>query len=181
MDLGLAGRCVVLCGDDAVLTACAEALAAEGAPAAASPEGGDIVVAAATRRPGSQLLTADEAGLYDAWADVTRAVDAYHAALPRMLGRGWGRFVWIGSAQARSVDADDDELAAVTTLGLQGLHKVLTAESADRGVTANTVLRGGPAGDDDIAAAVAFLCSTGAAYLSGVTLTVDAGVGSGVF
>jgi 3-oxoacyl-[acyl-carrier protein] reductase len=43
------------------------------------------------------------------------------------------------------------------------------------------VLRGGVSTDDDVAAAVAFLCSEGAGYLTGVTITVDGGVGSAVF
>ena len=43
------------------------------------------------------------------------------------------------------------------------------------------MLRGGAADADDIAAAVAFLCSEGAGYMSGVTITADGGEGSGVF
>jgi NAD(P)-dependent dehydrogenase (short-subunit alcohol dehydrogenase family) len=98
-----------------------------------------------------------------------------------MVARRWGRFVWIGSAQAKSVDGDDDEIDAVVSLGIMGLHKVVTGEEAPHNVTANTVLRGGEATDEDVANVVAFLCSSGGGYLSGVTLTVDGGAGSAVF
>lgn len=181
MDLGLAGRTVFCCGTGSVLSACLEVLALEGASGTDRPERADIVLAAAARRSVTDLLAVDDADLLHAWGDVTRAVDAYRAALPTMLDKAWGRLVWIGSAQALSVDAEDDELAAIATLGVLGLHKVVTAEAAPGGVTANAVLRGGPATDDDVAAAAAFLCSAGAAYLSGVALTIDGGRGSGMF
>jgi enoyl-[acyl-carrier-protein] reductase (NADH) len=89
--------------------------------------------------------------------------------------------VWVGTAQAKSVDSERDELAAVVSLGMLGLHKVLAVEAGSSAVTANAVLRGGNASDDDVASTVAFLCSEGAAYLSGITITVDGGAGSAVF
>jgi NAD(P)-dependent dehydrogenase (short-subunit alcohol dehydrogenase family) len=183
MDLGLGGRTVYLSGpDDDTLAACARVLTDEGAVRSPHAEGSDIVVAAGHRRPGSDLLeVGDVAELYDAWLDATHAIDAYRGALPHMTQHTWGRLVWIGTAQARSVDGEHDELAAVVSLGMLGLHKVLTAEAGPNAVTANAVLRGGPATDDDVAAAVAFLCSDGAGYLSGITITVDGGVGSAVF
>jgi NAD(P)-dependent dehydrogenase (short-subunit alcohol dehydrogenase family) len=79
------------------------------------------------------------------------------------------------------MDADDDEIDAVVSLAMMGLHKVVTAEEGAHAVTANTVLRGEDADDEDVAHTVAFLCSTGAGYLSGVTLTVDGGAGSAMF
>ena len=66
------------------------------------------------------------------------------------------------------------------SLAMMGLHKVVTGEEAPHNVTANTVLRGGPATDEDVANAVVFFCSQGAGYLSGVTVAVDGGVGSAV-
>jgi hypothetical protein len=183
MDLGLHGRTVFFSGlDDPLLAACGRVLSGEGALLVSEPRGASVVVAAGRRRPGSDLLAVEDVGdLYDAWRDATEAIDAYRAALPHMIEHKWGRLVWIGTAQAKSVDAEPDELAAIVSLGLLGLHKVLTAEAGPDGVTSNAVLRGGPATDDDIAAAVTFLCSDGAAYLSGVTIAVDGGVGSAVF
>ena len=188
MDLQLKGRIVSLCGPEvAALAACRHVLVAEGAVIVeATPDNpypqADVVIAVGKARPGSDLLdVANPDELYETWTDMTNAVDAYRAALPRMLELRWGRFVWIGSGQAKSVDAQEDELAAIASLGMLGLNKVVTGEVGSSGITANAVLRGGLAGDDDVADAVAFLCSDGAAYLSGITITVDGGVGSAIF
>jgi NAD(P)-dependent dehydrogenase (short-subunit alcohol dehydrogenase family) len=79
------------------------------------------------------------------------------------------------------LDASDDEVDAVVTLAMRAINKVISSEAAAANVTANAVLYGGDATDDDVAAATAFLCSEGAGYLTGVTLTVDGGAGSAVF
>jgi NAD(P)-dependent dehydrogenase (short-subunit alcohol dehydrogenase family) len=181
MDLGLAGRVFdVIGGSDGIGGTCSAALTAEGA--VAGTDDVDIVIAHGDARPGSSLLecaTAEE--LHQAWDAMVRAVDRYRSAFPAMASRRWGRFVWVGSAQARAVDADTDELDAVVTLAMMGLHKVVTAEEGPSNITANVVLRGGDATDDDVAATVAYLCSEDAGYLSGVTITVDGGAGSAVF
>jgi len=184
VDLGIEGRTAYVVGaDQGVGRACAAALAAEGVRLADGPDPTcDIVVAHGVARAGSSLL-ADGAldELREAWGSVVGSVESYRAALPGMVERRWGRFVWIGTAQAKSVDGDDDEIDAVVSLGMMGLHKVVTGEEAPNNVIANTVLRGGDATDDDVANVVAFLCSQGAGYLSGVTVTVDGGAGSAVF
>jgi len=184
MNYELAGRSVRLAGPDReVLAACAEHLIAEGAHVL-DVEGGepDIVIVAGARRAGSRLLgDTSAADLYAAWDDAVDAVDCYRAAAQPMTSRGWGRMVWIGNAQAKSVDAAEDEFAAVVSLGILGLHKVIAQELGRGGVTANAVLRGGEANDDDVATAAVFLCSAGASYLSGITIVIDGGVGSAVF
>jgi hypothetical protein len=98
-----------------------------------------------------------------------------------MRTQQWGRFVWVGSAASRSLDADEDDLDVVATLGMRALHKVIAFDEGPANILANTVLRGSGVGDRDVADAVAFLCSQGAGYLTGVTLTVDGGTGSAVF
>jgi NAD(P)-dependent dehydrogenase (short-subunit alcohol dehydrogenase family) len=183
MDLGITGRSAyVMDAGGGLGRACADVLAAEGATMAASPDGCDIVVAHGPRHSPSSLLgPAALAELQTAWDAVVGAVESYQTGRPGMVQRRWGRFVWVGSAQARSMDGDDDEIGAVVSLAMMGLHKVVTAEEAPHNVTANTVLRGGDATDEDVANTVAFLCSEGAGYLSGVTVTVDGGAGSGMF
>ena len=185
MNLGLAGRVALVLGaDTSIGRACAEILAAEGASVVAGESGRpvDIVVAHGAPSAGVGLLDGGSPeALRGAWEGVVRAVDAYRAALPEMEARRWGRFVWIGTALAKSLDAGGDELDALTSLGMMGLHKVVAAEEGPSNVTANTVLHGGDATPFDVAVAVAFLCSEGAGYLSGVTLTVDGGAGSAVF
>lgn len=184
MDLGISGRSAYVVGRDTGLgAACAGALAAEGVTLAEAPDGCDIVVSHGLRRPPGGALLGPEAldELARAWDAVVATVDDYRAGLPGMVARRWGRLIWIGSARARSMDADDDEIDAVVSLAMMGLHKVVTAEEGAHAVTANTVLHGGDATDEDVAHTVAFLCSAGAGYLSGVTLTVDGGAGSAMF
>jgi 3-oxoacyl-[acyl-carrier protein] reductase len=184
VDLRLEGRTAYVVDPEVgVGRACATVLVAEGAQLAAAPGPAcDIVVAHGSSQPGGTLLGPDAlAELRAAWGAVVDTVGWYREALPGMVERRWGRFVWIGSAQAKSVDGDDDEIDAVVSLGIMGLHKVVTGEEAPNNVTANTVLRGGEATDEDVANVVAFLCSHGAGYLSGVTVTVDGGAGSAVF
>jgi Enoyl-(Acyl carrier protein) reductase len=185
MDFGVEGRTALVLGRaDAAASACADALTAEGVRLVAIDDAAraDIVVAFATPRPGSDVVsgaTLDD--LYGSWDDVVDSIAIYRRALPHMQAQHWGRFVWVGTAASRSLDADEDDLNLLATLGMRALHKVIGFDEGPANVLANTVLRGSDATDDDVAAAVAFLCSQGAGYLTGVTLAVDGGVGSAVF
>lgn len=178
------GRTAVVARDDAFGGACSRLLSAEGVAILDRGRAteADIVVAWGSRHPESTLTdigTADE--LEAAWDAVVSAVGLYREALSSMRERRWGRFVWVGSGGAKSLDADGDELDVIASLGMMGLHKVIAAEEGPSQVTANSVLRGATAADDDVAAAVVFLCSEGAGYLSGVTMTVDGGRSSAMF
>jgi 3-oxoacyl-[acyl-carrier protein] reductase len=183
VDLGLTDRSALLVNVGGELrAACRAVLEGEGARVLDQLDGDVDIVVAAPGAPGPALLDCESAEpLHDAWDAVVDAVSTYREALPGMRERRWGRFVWIGSAAARSLDADDDELGAVVSLAMMAAHKVVAAEEGPSNITANAVLRGGVSTDDDVAAAVAFLCSEGAGYLTGVTITVDGGVGSAVF
>ncbi|HEX5587049.1 MAG TPA: SDR family oxidoreductase [Acidimicrobiia bacterium] len=182
MDLGLTGRVALVIATGDAGDACTRLLREEGATVVSSPEGAvDIVVAGGHDGP-SAVLDVDSAdALHDTWQVVVDSVDVYRRLVPGMAARRWGRLVWIGTAAAKSLDADDDELGAIVSLAMMALHKVVTGEESPENITANTVLRGGDADADDVAAAVAFLCSDGAGYMSGVTITVDGGEGSGMF
>ncbi len=184
MNLGLEGRVFDIVGEPGgIAQACAAALVAEGAvPADAGRNDVDIVIAYGKTRPGSTLVgCTNPEELHGAWDAVVGAVARYREVLPAMASRRWGRFVWLGSAQAKSIDGGNDELDAVVTLAMMGLHKVIAAEEGPSNLTANVVLHGGSATDDDVAAVVAYLCSEDATYVSGVTITVDGGTGSAVF
>lgn len=192
MDLGLEGRLAALYGlSGGIRGACREALESEGAhvsedgphrgdhPTDADPE---IVVSGWSGRAGSSLLdvsTAEE--LHRAWDTVEACLGIYRTTMPAMEAHGWGRFVWVGPASARSLDSHVDDLGAAMSLAMLAVNKLVTAEAGASNLTANAVLYGGDASDDDVAAAVCFLCSEGAGYMSGVTITVDGGIGSAMF
>jgi acetoacetyl-CoA reductase len=114
-----------------------------------------------------------------------------------MAGRGWGRIVNISSVNGQKGQFGQTNYAAAKA-GVHGFTMALALEVARKGVTVNTVapgyvdspmiravpeairadiLRGIPAGrygtPADIAAAVAFLCSDEAAYISGAQLPVN--------
>jgi NAD(P)-dependent dehydrogenase (short-subunit alcohol dehydrogenase family) len=185
MDFGLLGRTALILGPPGTATlACAEVLTAEGARIVTIGEAAqaDIVVAYGASHPGSDVLNGVSLDdLYASWDGVVDTIATYRTALPHMQAQRWGRFVWVGTAATRSLDADQDDLNLVSTMGMRALHKVIGFDEGPANILANTVLRGAREDDRDVANAVAFLCSEGAGYLTGVTLTVDGGVGSAMF
>jgi 3-oxoacyl-[acyl-carrier protein] reductase len=182
MDLEIAGRTALVAGGafGAELT---KALQAEGVRVVTEvTDQVDIVVSQAPSSHDLGFLDVTSAEqLHEAWEALVRTVASYRTALPGMARRGWGRCIWIGSAAAKSLDADDDDLGAVVSLGVMAANKVISAECGSSGITANAVLHGGSATDEDIGSAVAFLCSQGASYLTGVTIVVDGGAGMAMF
>jgi 3-oxoacyl-[acyl-carrier protein] reductase len=139
------------------------------------------------------------------WDDVltTNLTGAFlmtQAVIPSMLKARWGRIVNITSVVGEMGQAGQANYAA-SKAGLIGLTKSLARELASRAITVNAVAPGmiatamtevltdeqkaamaaqiplGRAGTDaEIAAAVAFLASEGAAYITGHTLDVNGGM-----
>jgi len=139
------------------------------------------------------------------WDDVltTNLTGAFlmtQACIPSMLKARWGRIVNITSVVGETGQAGQANYAA-SKAGLIGLTKSLARELASRAITVNAVAPGmiatamtevltdeqkaamaaqiplgRPGTDGEIAAAVAFLASDGAAYITGHTLDVNGGM-----
>ncbi|HLM51065.1 MAG TPA: SDR family oxidoreductase [Solirubrobacteraceae bacterium] len=116
---------------------------------------------------------------------------------PMMRGR-WGRIVNISSVVAERANPGQPNYAAAKA-GLLALTRTVAKEMARKGVTCNAITPGlietdmtadvaegwlglvpaGRAGrPEEVAAAVAFLCSEEAAYINGATLAIDGGLGA---
>lgn len=132
--------------------------------------------------------------------NLTAAMRLCRAAMRPMMKARWGRIVNITSVVGATGNPGQTNYAAAKA-GLVGFSKSLAAEVASRGITVNAVAPGFiatpmtdklsddqktaltgriPAGrlgtPDDVAAAVVYLASPGAGYVTGATLHVNGGM-----
>jgi 3-oxoacyl-[acyl-carrier protein] reductase len=132
--------------------------------------------------------------------NLTGAFNCSQAVWPHMRERGWGRIVNMASV-AGTLGGFGQASYSTTKAGLLGLTKTLAMEGGRHGITCNAIVPGvigteafhfanaemnerivnrtvfKHAGDpQDVANAIAFLCSDLAAYITGVGLNVSGGI-----
>jgi 3-oxoacyl-[acyl-carrier protein] reductase len=123
--------------------------------------------------------------------------------VPKMMKARWGRIIVVSSVGAY-LGAPGQANYASSKAGLIGLARSIAREYGPRGITANVIAPGPIATDmldsmpddkraalgaqvpvgrigtvDEVAAAVTFLASDEAAYITGAVLPVDGGIGMG--
>jgi 3-oxoacyl-[acyl-carrier protein] reductase len=141
----------------------------------------------------------------DLRVNLTGAFNCAQAVWPHMKDRGWGRIVNMASV-AGTLGGFGQASYSTTKAGILGLTKTLAMEGARHGITCNAIVPGiigteafgmanaamnerianrtvfkRPGEPQDIANAVAFLCSDLAGYVTGIELNVSGGVELFVF
>jgi 3-oxoacyl-[acyl-carrier protein] reductase len=136
----------------------------------------------------------------DLRVNLTGAFNCAQAVWPHMRERGWGRIVNMASV-AGTLGGFGQASYAATKAGLLGLTRTLALEGARHGITCNAIVPGiigteafdfgdpqmnermirrtamRRAGEpQDVANAIAFLCSDLASYITGVGLNVSGGI-----
>lgn len=162
----------------------------------------DILVANAAieRRTAWTTLTEAQVGEHVS-ANLLSLIGLSQSLVPPMAGRGWGRVVAIGSVMASRPRAEALAYAAIKSAQFTALRSI-AREVGYRGVTMNIVSPGAieieknahryadpefrravtakiplarPGRPEDVAGAVAFLCTDAAAYITGANIPVDGG------
>jgi 3-oxoacyl-[acyl-carrier protein] reductase len=141
----------------------------------------------------------------DLRVNLTGAFNCSQAVWPHMKERGWGRIVNMASV-AGTLGGFGQASYSTTKSGLLGLTKTLALEGGRHGITCNAIVPGvigteafkfgnpemnqrivdrtvfrRPGEPQDVANAIAFLCSDLAAYVTGIELNVSGGVELFVF
>jgi 3-oxoacyl-[acyl-carrier protein] reductase len=141
----------------------------------------------------------------DLRVNLTGSFNCAQAVWPHMKERGWGRIVNMASV-AGTLGGFGQASYSTTKAGVLGLTRTLAMEGGRHGITCNAIVPGvigteafnmanpvmnerivartvmkQPGDPQDIANAIAFLCSDLAAYITGVELYVSGGVELFVF
>ena len=164
----------------------------------------EVVVAnAGVTRDGLSMKMTDDAFTSVVDANLTGAFRVARRAIPKMMRARGGRLIFMSSVAGLTGSAGQVNYAS-SKAGLVGLARSLARELAPRNITANVVAPGPittdmtaaltdeqraalveavplarPGTPEEVAAAVTFLASPEAAYITGAVLPVDGGLGMG--
>jgi 3-oxoacyl-[acyl-carrier protein] reductase len=141
----------------------------------------------------------------DLRVNLSGAFNCGQAVWPHMKERGWGRVINMASV-AGTLGGFGQASYSTTKAGILGLTRTLALEGGRHGITANAIVPGiigseafhmgnaamnerianrtvfkRPGEPQDIANAIAFLCSDLASYITGIELNVSGGVELFVF